>query len=126
MVSDLLLPGLATQILALPYNPNNVSEDAAPCRSERSQGAFEAGGDRGAGRCRRPVVHGKGDARHRRRLVPRPQKPAALSRPADEEWRHPRSEEHTSELQSLMRISYAVFCLKNKNTTRLHTLYTIK
>src|SRR3546814_3127822 len=28
-----------------------------------------------------------------------------------------RSEEHTSELQSLMRISYAVFCLKNKNQT---------
>src|SRR3546814_2179525 len=27
-----------------------------------------------------------------------------------------RSEEHTSELQSLMRISYAVFCLKNKST----------
>src|SRR3546814_6497206 len=32
-----------------------------------------------------------------------------------------RSEEHTSELQSLMRISYAVFCLKNKNTK--HTNY---
>src|SRR3546814_2143204 len=29
--------------------------------------------------------------------------------------RHPRSEEHTSELQSLMRTSYAVFCLKKKN-----------
>src|SRR3546814_7245314 len=28
-----------------------------------------------------------------------------------------RSEEHTSELQSLMRISYAVFCLKKKKTT---------
>src|SRR3546814_7869086 len=28
---------------------------------------------------------------------------------------HPRSEEHTSELQSLMRISYAVFCLKTKH-----------
>src|SRR3546814_5746693 len=28
-----------------------------------------------------------------------------------------RSEEHMSELQSLMRISYAVFCLKKKNTT---------
>src|SRR3546814_1394901 len=28
-----------------------------------------------------------------------------------------RSEEHTSELQSLMRISYAVFCLQKKNTT---------
>src|SRR3546814_7489520 len=30
-----------------------------------------------------------------------------------------RSEEHTSELQSLMRISYAVFCLKNKNIREL-------
>src|SRR3546814_4245792 len=30
----------------------------------------------------------------------------------------PRSEEHTSELQSLMRISYAVFCLKKKKTHR--------
>lgn len=30
MVSDLLIPGLAAQMLALPYNPNNVSEDAAP------------------------------------------------------------------------------------------------
>src|SRR3546814_2282439 len=29
-----------------------------------------------------------------------------------------RSEEHTSELQSLMRISYAVFCLKKKNKTK--------
>src|SRR3546814_3279767 len=29
-----------------------------------------------------------------------------------------RSEEHTSELQSLMRISYAVFCLKKKNTAK--------
>src|SRR3546814_2908459 len=41
-----------------------------------------------------------------------------------------RSEEHTSELQSLMRISYAVFCLKKKkpihNTnTKLHTLNNI-
>src|SRR3546814_9701107 len=46
---------------------------------------------------------------------------AAQSRPR---WRSqapakpgaPRSEEHTSELQSLMRISYAVFCLKKKHT----------
>ena len=30
MASDLLLPGLAAQILTLPYNPNNVSEEAAP------------------------------------------------------------------------------------------------
>src|SRR3546814_5917917 len=32
-----------------------------------------------------------------------------------------RSEEHTSELQSLMRISYAVFCLKKKNNTTVNT-----
>src|SRR3546814_3115835 len=32
-----------------------------------------------------------------------------------------RSEEHTSELQSLMRISYAVFCLKKKTKTHTHT-----
>src|SRR3546814_1322558 len=37
----------------------------------------------------------------------------------------PRSEEHTSELQSLMRISYAVFCLKKKkNTHKQHTSIT--
>src|SRR3546814_10223121 len=33
-----------------------------------------------------------------------------------------RSEEHTSELQSLMRISYAVFCLKKKTTTQITVL----
>src|SRR3546814_5525070 len=38
--------------------------------------------------------------------------------PAD---RAARSEEHTSELQSLMRISYAVFCLKNTTTTKNKT-----
>src|SRR3546814_9149968 len=38
-----------------------------------------------------------------------------------------RSEEHTSELQSLMRISYAVFCLKKKTQDKnKHTSHTIK
>src|SRR3546814_7776322 len=37
--------------------------------------------------------------------------------PALKSLRHQRSEEHTSELQSLMRISYAVFCLKKKKTS---------
>src|SRR3546814_8763046 len=35
--------------------------------------------------------------------------------------RETRSEEHTSELQSLMRISYAVFCLKKKKTSKKQT-----
>src|SRR3546814_948776 len=42
-----------------------------------------------------------------RRVAVRHQRHAQVTR---------RSEEHTSELQSLMRISYAVFCLKTKNT----------
>src|SRR3546814_4201268 len=42
-----------------------------------------------------------------------------------------RSEEHTSELQSLMRISYAVFCLKKKTTrknttSQVYISYTVK
>src|SRR3546814_2302930 len=38
--------------------------------------------------------------------------------------RQGRSEEHTSELQSLMRISYAVFCLKKKNKTYFNETHT--
>src|SRR3546814_5507021 len=34
-----------------------------------------------------------------------------------------RSEEHTSELQSLMRNSYAVFCLKKKKSSNTHTIH---
>src|SRR3546814_1163323 len=52
----------------------------------------------------------------RRRGEPRGGRPVARSlRPVTG---HARSEEHTSELQSLMRISYAVFCLKQKHTTK--------
>src|SRR3546814_8217066 len=40
--------------------------------------------------------------------------------PADEDIVIERSEEHTSELQSLMRISYAVFCLKKKKKSTKH------
>src|SRR3546814_2080083 len=38
----------------------------------------------------------------------------------------PRSEEHTSELQSLMRISYAVFCLKKKKKNKNNKIYMTK
>src|SRR3546814_7793181 len=60
--------------------------------------------------------------RQRRAIEPgqSPPQPAAgrVGQAADQ-----RSEEHTSELQSLMRISYAVFCLKKKKTTH-QTLQT--
>src|SRR3546814_3387944 len=55
-----------------------------------------------------------------------PTAPSNLDFDANLRARNPdRSEEHTSELQSLMRISYAVFCLKKKNNcmtkTKEHT-----
>src|SRR3546814_9341856 len=64
----------------------------------------------------------------RRRVQPKNLAPrahlagVAVDRQAAPLVQHPRSEEHTSELQSLMRISYAVFCLKKKiNTTTQNT-----
>src|SRR3546814_5941281 len=67
-----------------------------------------------------PVEHAKARIRHLLAIVKRLEGDIpglrcwleALEKRAERE----RSEEHTSELQSLMRISYAVFCLKKKNT----------
>src|SRR3546814_3760860 len=67
---------------------------------------------------RRSVRHGVGHheqlRRHRRVQEHQPRRGGAGHR----------SEEHTSELQSLMRISYAVFCLKNNNKTSTYTMYS--
>src|SRR3546814_2642028 len=49
----------------------------------------------------------------------------ALDAAGFDQDRGDRSEEHTSELQSLMRISYAVFCLKKKTTITSYILYNI-
>src|SRR3546814_3628450 len=46
---------------------------------------------------------------------------ASRAEPAQQALAALRSEEHTSELQSLMRISYAVFCLKKKTNYYTHT-----
>src|SRR3546814_9481101 len=54
-------------------------------------------------------------------------RPAASVRPQPDrktDGHHERSEEHTSELQSLMRISYAVFCLKKKTTKQTYVTHT--
>src|SRR3546814_4693766 len=81
-------------------------------RSGRAQGA--------ARRCVRPA----GDAAARRVAHPRLRTRARAEIPPPDLRRSApaggaRSEEHTSELQSLMRISYAVFCLKKK-TIQIH------
>src|SRR3546814_7384136 len=52
------------------------------------------------------------------------QPPFRSSRLIGAERQPTRSEEHTSELQSLMRISYAVFCLKKKTNKQRHYLNT--
>src|SRR3546814_4479633 len=83
-------------------------------RSGRAGGAWH--GEPGAGR---GADDAGGVADQHRRWVrctagARSLTPAA----ADAGARSWRSEEHTSELQSLMRISYAVFCLKKKNTEK--------
>src|SRR3546814_3649721 len=63
----------------------------------------------------RRVLRVPGDVRDRERLRIQP-----IGMPADRfEDQRARSEEHTSELQSLMRISYAVFCLTKTTNTRL-------
>src|SRR3546814_996373 len=60
--------------------------------------------------------------RHRHQRPPHRDHPAPTASPATQQQcaeYQPRSEEHTSELQSLMRISYAVFCLKKKKTSKV-------
>src|SRR3546814_1534263 len=64
---------------------------------------------------------------HRRKSQKRaPSKASSTARSITSCSKNFRSEEHTSELQSLMRISYAVFCLKKKNKNKLHTTHDIK
>src|SRR3546814_1157944 len=54
------------------------------------------------------------DEHHARTQQARHPRPPTACLLIPKSFRQPRSEEHTSELQSLMRISYAVFCLKTK------------
>src|SRR3546814_3898249 len=75
-----------------------------PCRPARSPSRFSPRPPRDG--TRRDPQHGAG-----RRPAHNPARAASL-----------RSEEHTSELQSLMRISYAVFCLKKKISTKFKNL----
>src|SRR3546814_7692098 len=67
----------------------------------------------GRGERRRKMIHADAIVADRDRTA---QRRCAVGRPREAQPHAPeqRSEEHTSELQSLMRISYAVFCLKKK------------
>src|SRR3546814_3128315 len=89
--------------------PDSGGRDAHLCRTRPSGGKAKSGARGGIG------LLGKSG----RRSNPLPPRIADRWRP----WRLClRSEEHTSELQSLMRISYAVFCLKKKTTNHIYTI----
>src|SRR3546814_2016597 len=93
---ELLRAGAAADV-ADPLHPGIGQAVRPEARADREQGLRRPNGQRPGG--------------NRRRLeVPRP-------------GPDPRSEEHTSELQSLMRISYAVVSLKKKKTQKLRRQY---
>src|SRR3546814_3295132 len=82
----------------------------AASRSNRDGSRIHGPGTRSSGSGGRPAR-----ARGRRPLYPVDRIEAAIGRGTERAGTgESRSEEHTSELQSLMRISYAVFCLKKK------------
>src|SRR3546814_2960991 len=93
---------------------SDVCSSDLPCRPARRSSALG-----GAGRARRRPEQGwqlptnRAVPRSRSRIRDRGRADLRLCA---------RSEEHTSELQSLMRISYAVFCLKKKTYTDLNLL----
>src|SRR3546814_4766572 len=87
-----------------PFRPRAAPDGAAGRRDPVAEFLCRGRGDDGVLRLRRPAHAARHD----------------LSVDADDAGGglHDRSEEHTSELQSLMRISYAVFCLKKKKNTK--------
>src|SRR3546814_10142601 len=88
---------------ARPISPSSGSDGCPRSRSRRPPSRSRARYDRS------PPCRGR---KSRTRLPPASGTPCRC--------RARRSEEHTSELQSLMRISYAVFCLQTKIITTIH------
>src|SRR3546814_135384 len=111
-----LRPGAGTQLRLRAGRDLGREDDL------RRSGAFRAGRAHGALLRRRPGGHDRRRAREPAALSSQLAEPPGrmLERQRDRPGSLPeRSEEHTSELQSLMRISYAVFCLKKKKQNNI-------
>src|SRR3546814_1801178 len=91
-------------------DPEHADDRPSVARSPRGADGADAGDDG----CEPIAADGRSRAYGADRSQPRAQARFGRDRRGDPGRR---SEEHTSELQSLMRISYAVFCLNKKNTT---------
>src|SRR3546814_2051150 len=121
--SDVCSSDLDQPIAARPRGVGRFFEESRSDGPRRSAAHRSARPARSPGARSRAVRRGTHGARYRAQL--RDRRPDAarhlrLSRRtlrSRDHARDGRSEEHTSELQSLMRISYAVFCLKKKNKT---------
>src|SRR3546814_1103090 len=100
--TDTLFP-YTTLFRSLP----RIARSAGPRLWRQSDGVAAGSSDRLRGQVRDAHQSSEDDHADRQKLYARPQRPQGIGR----------SEEHTSELQSLMRISYAVFCLKKKQKT---------
>src|SRR3546814_6082552 len=95
------------------FRSNACCADGAGRNSRRSRAGLPGRSDRHRSRTRNARRHGRWELAHElhRKLRNQPMEIVIVDR----------SEEHTSELQSLMRISYAVFCLKKKINNKSHT-----
>src|SRR3546814_7953563 len=129
---ELRISDWSSDVCSSDLPPHHASGDA-PCSSAGCQRAVDVSAGAGAGRRNgsglsridpRPAAD-RGDAATGRNAFPsdaRQRIEAARRSDGGDE----RSEEHTYELQSLMRISYAVFCLKKKTTRVRSDNYTTK
>src|SRR3546814_4689891 len=108
------------------WSSDVCSSDLQADSRERHRGEAELG-DEGDRHRQRQKEFDRVDGAHRRprgralnqQVGGDDRPPAAAARRIEEAADEARSEEHTSELQSLMRNSYAVFCLKKKHTTHM-------
>src|SRR3546814_1921654 len=109
----IFMAAAATVAIAAPPAAKSSGDAVAGSKTFAARCAM-CHGKAGVGTAMAPNLHGAFGAKAGAANAPRN---SAALKASKLTWNAARSEEHTSELQSLMRISYAVFCLKKKNNT---------
>src|SRR3546814_4673135 len=104
--------------------PDTTLFRSAPCMDDRAHGVRRNRSQKGSA----PIRMRKPGRKSATRAIAAPATPfgaGSMTAPSHAA-KVKRSEEHTSELQSLMRISYAVFCLKKKKNKKMKILHSIQ